>query len=80
VIEVQEAIPAVASEPLQVIATAWLNQPFESGARAEAAETPVGESASILMRLVVALTVPVAFDAEHERVVPTFGPSILTAI
>ena len=44
----QEAIPAVASDPLQLIPTAWLNQPFESGARAEVAETPVGALVSNL--------------------------------
>ena len=48
VVDVQEAMPEVASPPLQVIPTAWLNQPFESGARAAAAETPVGAVASNL--------------------------------
>jgi hypothetical protein len=48
VVDVQEAMPEVASPPLQVIPTAWLNQPFESGARAAAAEMPVGAVASNL--------------------------------
>jgi hypothetical protein len=48
VVDVQEAIPEVASPPLQVIPTAWLNQPFESGARAAAAEILVGAVASNL--------------------------------
>jgi hypothetical protein len=44
------------------------------------AEIPVGGSRSILISLVVALTVPLAFEAEHARVVPEFGPSTLVAI
>jgi hypothetical protein len=78
--EVQFTGPEVASLPLQSIVTGFLYQPFASGKRLGAAATPVGGSASILIRLVVALTVPVAFDAEHDRVVPVFGPSTLTAI
>jgi hypothetical protein len=45
---VQVTIPEVASFPLQLIPTAWLNQPFESGARAAAAEMLVGAVASNL--------------------------------
>jgi hypothetical protein len=48
VVDVQEAMPEVASLPLQVIPTAWLNQPLESGARAAAAEMLVGAVASNL--------------------------------
>ena len=59
--------PEVASLPLQSIVTGFLYQPFWSGKRAGAAATPVGASASILISLVVALTVPVAFEAEQER-------------
>jgi len=77
---VQLAIPEVASLPLQLIVTGFRYQPFASGERVGAAVTPVGGSASILIVFVVALTVPVPFDAEHERVVPVFGPSTLTAI
>ena len=73
-------MPEVASLPLQVTPTVWLYQPLWSGVRPAAAETPVGGSASILITFVVALTVPLAFDAEHDRVVPVFGPSTLTAI
>jgi len=78
--EVQLTGPDVASLPLQLTVTGFLYQPFWSGKRAGAAATPVGASASILISLVVALTVPLAFDAEQERVVPAFGPSILIAI
>jgi hypothetical protein len=77
---VQETGPDVASLPVQLTVTGFLYQPFWSGKRAAAAATPVGASASILISLVVALTFPLAFDAEQERVVPTFGPSILIAI
>jgi hypothetical protein len=73
-------MPEVASLPLQVTPTVWLYQPLWSGVRPAAAETPVGGSASILITFVVALTVPLAFDAEHDRVVPVFGPSTLIAI
>jgi hypothetical protein len=48
VIEVQEAIPEVASAPLQLIPTAWLYQPFWSVPRAAAAETFVGAVESYL--------------------------------
>ena len=47
-IDVQEAIPEVASEPLQLIPTAWLYQPFWSVPLAAAAETPVGALESYL--------------------------------
>jgi hypothetical protein len=40
-------MPEVASDPLQLIATWWLYQPFESGARAGVAVT-VGAVASYL--------------------------------
>jgi hypothetical protein len=80
-IEVQEAIPAVASEPLQVIATAWLNQPFdESGARAAFAATPVGGWLSTLIGLVVMEICELSISvAVQVFVVPVVGPSILTA-
>jgi hypothetical protein len=53
VIDVQDAIPDVASLPLQPIPTAWLYQPLKSGTRAAVAETPVGGSSSTLIGLVV---------------------------
>ena len=43
----QLSMPEVASDPLQLIATWWLYQPFESGARAGVAVT-VGAVASYL--------------------------------
>jgi hypothetical protein len=48
VTEVQPAMPEVASDPVQLIPTAWLYQPFLSGARVAAAETPVGAVSSNL--------------------------------
>jgi hypothetical protein len=53
VIDVQEAMPDVASLPVQPIPTAWLYQPLKSGTRPAAAETPVGGSSSTLIGLVV---------------------------
>jgi hypothetical protein len=32
------------------------------------------------MGVVCAVTVPAAFEAVHDRVVPAFGPSILTVL
>ena len=66
----QPAIPEVASLPLQLIVTGFRYQPFASEERAGAALPTVGAVASILIVFVVAPTVPLAFDAEHERVVP----------
>jgi hypothetical protein len=45
---VQDAIPDVASLPLQLIPTAWLYHPFWSAPRAGAADIPVGAVASNL--------------------------------
>ena len=44
----QDAIPEVASLPLQLSPTAWLYHPFWSGPRAADADTPVGAVASNL--------------------------------
>ena len=43
----QPAIPETASWPLNAAATGWLNQPFESGARASAAPLTLGAVLSI---------------------------------
>ena len=45
---VHEAIPDVASEPTNVIATGWLYQPFESAGRSTEADVTVGATVSIL--------------------------------
>ncbi len=44
------AIPETASWPLNAAATGWLNQPFESGARASAAPLTCGAVLSMLHR------------------------------
>ena len=71
--------PEVASLPLQLIVTGFRYQPFASAERAGAAVTPVGAVASILIVFVVTAVVPPSLVAVQVRVVPVFGPSILTA-
>jgi hypothetical protein len=48
VVDVQLAMPEVASEPLKVIPTAWLYHPFASGPRLGEAPVTVGGVASFL--------------------------------
>lgn len=48
VVEVQPARPEVASEPLNVIPTGWLYQPFASGPRLGEAPVTLGGVASFL--------------------------------
>jgi hypothetical protein len=79
VIEVQDAIPDVASLPLQLIPTALLNQPLWSGERAALALTLVGAVASTLSVFVVIVVVPPSLVAEQVRVVPVFGSSMRIA-
>jgi hypothetical protein len=75
---VQLEIPEVASFPPQVRATKWLYQPLASGARAGAAPTLVGGSASILIVL-EELDVPSSFVAVQVLVTPVVGPEIVSA-
>jgi hypothetical protein len=58
-------MPEVASEPLQLIPTAWLYQPFWSGALAAAAETLVG---AVESNLSGKETVPLVFPAWSVQV------------
>jgi hypothetical protein len=71
-------MPEVASVPLQLIVTGWLNQPLKSGLREKLAVT-VGGVASILIPRVTAVVVPSAFTAQQVRVVPVVSPGIVTA-
>ena len=69
-------MPEVASDPAQLIPTAWLYQPFLSGVRVAAAETPVGAVSSYLSGKA---TVELVFPALSVQVplldaLPSSGP------
>jgi hypothetical protein len=77
--EVHDATPDVASVPVQLIANAWLYQPFASGPRAALADTPVGGVLSIISGLVVFETCELSTSVTVQLlVVPVVGPSTLT--
>ncbi len=71
-------MPEMASVPLQLIATGWLNQPLKSGRRERLAVT-VGGVASMLILRVTAVVSPSAFFAQHVCVVPVVSPGIVMA-
>jgi hypothetical protein len=58
--ELHPATPETASLPEAVIATAWLNQPFESGSRAGAAFTVGGVASYLNVVVIEALVLPAA--------------------
>jgi hypothetical protein len=75
VIDVQDAIPDVASEPLQATPTAWLNQPFWSGARVDTAATLVGAAESYLSGKDFELTFPaLSVHVPLGAALPLSGP------
>jgi hypothetical protein len=79
-VEVQLAIPEVASLPLQLIVTGFRYQPFRSGERAAFTMRPVGGSLSTLIGLVVSEICELSMSvAVQVFVVPLVGPSTLTA-
>ncbi len=75
VVDVHESIPAGASEPPNAIATAWLYQPFASGARAGAALTLGGVPSYLIVTDEASLTLPAASRQVPPTVAaPLSGP------
>jgi hypothetical protein len=77
VVDVQTAIPDVASVPANDTATPWLYQPFASGERAAEAPESMGAVASRLI-VTVTLTVPELFVVSQNSGVPVVSEEIVS--